>query len=219
MTMDTIETVHVSQVSTVATQLPARQLHLGCFDEPAEGWINTDITPHIWIARVPLVARVLHSMGKLSEERLQQHRRGIFRKVNYLNVERTFPYQSDSFQAIFTCHMLEHLYPPIALHCIQECHRVLRRNGILRIVIPDLDRIVANYESEAPSSFLQAIFEYGRGLEKNSHHFHYNFSSLKGALLNAGFSRVVRCAYREGACPDVRKLDKRPESLFVEAYK
>jgi len=166
-----------------------------------------------------MAARVLHLVGKMSTERLEQHRDGLFRKVDYLNVAKDFPYPSGSFRAIFTCHMLEHLYPPVAIHCIRECHRVLRRGGVLRIVIPDLDQLVSNYDPDSPSGFLQSIFEYGRGLEKNSHHWHYNYRSLNAALLNVGFSRVERCEYQVGACPDVKKMDKRPESLFVEAYK
>jgi SAM-dependent methyltransferase len=197
----------------------SKQLHLGCFDSPVDGWVNTDITPHIWITRVPLAARALHLAGRMSPERLAQHRNGIFRRVTYLNVAKKFPYQSGSFRAIFSCHMLEHLYPPVATHCIRECCRVLRHRGVLRIVIPDLDRIVSRYDPKAPESFLQSVFEYGRGLKKNSHHWHYNFCSLKTALLKAGFSRVERREFQVGDCPDVVKLDRRPESLFVEAYK
>lgn len=215
-----VATARTAATATVAAATETkRRLHLGCFDEPLDGWVNTDITPHIWVSRVPLAAEALHSIGKLSKERLTQHRNGIFKKVRYLNVSKPFPYQNASFSAVFTCHMLEHLYPPVATHCIRECHRVLAPGGVLRVVIPDLDRLIASYNSAAPNAFLQPFFEYGRGLEKNSHHWHYNFASLKSALLATGFSRVERRDYRVGQCPDVEKLDRRPESLFVEAYK
>lgn len=195
------------------------KLHLGCFDAPADGWVNTDITPHIWISRIPMAARVLHLAGKLTPERMQQHRQGIFRKLSYLDVAKKFPYPDDSFRAIFTCHMLEHLFPPVAAHCLRECHRVLCRGGVIRVVVPDLDRFVSTYDPESPDTFLQAFFEYGRGLEKNSHHWHYNHRSLKTALLETGFSRVEQCEFQVGACPDVEKIDRRPGSLFVEAFK
>jgi SAM-dependent methyltransferase len=195
------------------------RLHLGCFDRPADGWVNTDITPHIWISKVPLASHALHFAGKLSQERFDQHRNGIFRKLTYLDVSKNFPYPPESFGAIFTCHMLEHLYPPVATHCIRECHRVLNAKGVLRIAVPDLDNLVSHYNPQTPDAFLQAVFEYGRGLEKNSHHWHYNFNSLKAALLDIGFTRVERRSFRVGDCPDVEKIDRRPESLFIEAYK
>jgi hypothetical protein len=197
-----------------------KQLHLGCFDSPADGWVNTDITPHIWVSRVPLAARVLHLAGKMSSERFAQHQRGVFQKVTYLNVAHDFPYPSDSMRAIFTCHMLEHLYPPVATHCLRECLRVLCRDGVLRIAIPDLDRLVTNYDAMTPDLFLESIFQNSNGVdEKDSHHWHYNFGSLTALLLKVGFSRVVRRDFQVGDCPDVQKLDRRPESLFVEAYK
>ena len=37
-------------------------LHLGCFDRPIPGWVNTDITPHLFIARVPLLPRAMHAL-------------------------------------------------------------------------------------------------------------------------------------------------------------
>jgi hypothetical protein len=39
-------------------------------------------------------------------------------------------------------------------------------------------------------------------------------------LREAGFSEVQRCRYREGRCPDLDRLDNRPEeTLFMEAVK
>jgi SAM-dependent methyltransferase len=196
-----------------------RPLHLGCFDAPADGWINTDITPHIWVSKIPMAARALHLLGKISPERFAQHQRGVFKNIVYLNVAKNFDFPSDSFGAVFTCHMLEHLYPSTAERCVGECHRVLCHGGVLRIVVPDLDKMIAEYDASNPESFLDSIFQYGSGHVKNAHHWHYNFNSLRALLLKIGFSRVERRAYQVGDCPDIEYLDKRPESLFVEAYK
>jgi hypothetical protein len=40
-----------------------RKLHLGCFDQVLPGWVNTDITPHIFIARLPGLAVALRRAG------------------------------------------------------------------------------------------------------------------------------------------------------------
>jgi hypothetical protein len=46
----------------------------------------------------------------------------------------------------------------------------------------------------------------------------YDEISLAELLRTAGFIDVVRCAYREGATPNLDKLDNRPiESLYMEA--
>jgi SAM-dependent methyltransferase len=195
------------------------KLHLGCFDQPLAGWVNTDITPHIWVSRIPFAAKLLHSAGRIASKRLAQHQAGIFRQIQYLNLSKRFPYPSNFFGAVFTSHVLEHLYPAAAIHCLVECLRVLRPDGVLRIAVPDLDRMVREYDSADPESFLQEVFQYGVGADKNSHHWHYNYTNLRSRLLGLGFYRVERCDFRVGACPDVQTIDSRPTSLFVEALK
>lgn len=88
-----------------------KKLHLGRFDQPIEGWINTDITPHTWIARIPLAPAILRAARLLNKQRYLQHSAGVFRKVHYLNGAKRFPFPNDSFQAVFSSHMLEHRPP------------------------------------------------------------------------------------------------------------
>ena len=196
------------------------RLHLGCFDRIVSGWLNTDITPHLWIARIPLLPRLVHAAGMMSPERLEQHRRGIFRNVHYLDVRKRFPYPDSTFEAAFSSHFLEHLFPDDARHCLSEVHRVLRPGGICRIVVPDLDLIVSRYDPSTTEPFLRMIFEEPGAATKNAHHWHYNALSLTEALRQTGFREAYRCAYREGSCPDLELLDNRPEdSLYVEGIK
>ena len=97
--------------STVSKSVPdsdrdmPHKLHLGCFDRPIDGWINTDVTPHLRIARVPFLATAMRQMGLMNEERYRQHQQGIFRKVRYLNVAKPFPFSSDYFECVFSSHM------------------------------------------------------------------------------------------------------------------
>jgi SAM-dependent methyltransferase len=197
------------------------RLHLGSFDQPVPGWLNTDITPHIWISRIPGASLVLGALGVLPAQRVKQHREGVFRHIRYLDVRRRFPLESGSVEAIYTAHMLEHLYEDEAAHCLRECVRVLRPGGVMRIGVPDLDWIVAGYRPEEPREFLVRIFEVSaRRASKNVHHWHYNEVSLRHAVLAAGFSAAARCDYRNGRCPDVALLDTRPEeTLFLEAIR
>ena len=48
----------------------------------------------------------------------------------------------------------------------------------------------------------------------------YNEHSMGRLLRDAGFSEVDRCGFQQGRCPDLDKLDNRPEmSLFMEGTK
>lgn len=199
---------------------PAR-LHLGCFDCIVPGWVNTDITPHIWVARIPFAARLLFGLGRITAERYEQHRRGLFKRVRYLDATKRFPYPDESFDVVFSSHFLEHLFPDEAAFCLTETYRVLRSGGVCRVVVPDLDKIISEYSPDAPEGFLKRTFEFSdRKSIKNVHHWHYNEHSLRSLLSNIGFRLTRRCAYGEGLCPDLELLDNRPEeSLYVEAVK
>jgi predicted SAM-dependent methyltransferase len=55
------------------------------------------------------------------------------------------PYESNSFDSVYHSHILEHLTPEQGQALTQECFRVLKPGGILRVVIPDLEKIAALY--------------------------------------------------------------------------
>lgn len=197
-----------------------KNLHLGCFDQAIDGWVNTDITPHLYVARVPLAAAVLRRLGLMTRERYEQHRRGVFDGVRYLDLSKPFPYPDESFDNAFSAHVLEHLYPDQAVSCVREVGRVLRKGGVFRVTVPDLDRAVAAYDPDHPEVLLDLIYNTGQKRDKNRHHWMYSERSLRRLLIESGFSEAHRRAFGEGRCPDLARLDNRAEeSLFMEGVK
>jgi SAM-dependent methyltransferase len=198
----------------------ARLLHLGCFDRAIEGWVNTDVSPHTLIARVPGAAWVLRRLGRMTAERFEQHQRGVFAGVRHLDLTKRFRFENDTFDAAFSAHVFEHLYKRDAERCAAEVHRVLRPGGVFRVTVPDLHDAICNYDPKRPEVLLQLIYENTQPRDKNRHHWMYNEHSMRALLVAAGFSKVLRCAYREGTCPDIDRLDNRPVgTLFMEAFK
>lgn len=195
------------------------KLHLGCFDQVFPGWINTDITPHIFVARIPGLAWILYRLGFISRQRYEQHKQGVFRHVSYLDVTKRFPYPDNTFDFVYTSHLLEHLRPFQARFCVSEIYRVLKPEGIVRIAVPDLDKVVASYDPLNPEQFLESLFEASQKNPKNQHHWHYNEISLRRLLKSVGFREILRCQFQQGQCADVILLDTRPDSLFMEAVK
>ena len=161
----------------------------------------------------------MHKIGKITKQRLEEHRRGIFRKIRYLNVTKPWSYSNETFEAICSSHVLEHLPLHGAKICLAESYRCLQKGGILRISVPDLDANIRDYDPNRSMDWAITLFEANERTEKNMHHFMYNFESLKTLLKSAGFSQVIRQDYQKGLCPDLEKLDNRPGSLFVEAIK
>jgi hypothetical protein len=195
------------------------RIHFGAFNCPIEGWLNTDITPHLYLARAPLLPWILHKAGKIPPERYRDYQSGAFRKLKYLNVAKDWPFNDDTAEAIFSSHVFEHLPLHGARVCLKNAYRVLRRGGVVRIVVPNLDQCIANYSAQTAFEWACEVFEADHASGKNMHHFMYNPASMTRMMREAGFSDIQQRSYGVGRCPDIKQLDNRPESLFMEAVK
>jgi predicted SAM-dependent methyltransferase len=55
------------------------------------------------------------------------------------------PFNDNEFDVVYHSHVLEHFQKRDAISFINECYRILKPGGIIRIAIPDLEQIVNNY--------------------------------------------------------------------------
>ena len=113
---------------------------------------------------------------------------------------------------------------------LSELHRVLKRGGVLRLCLPDLEKAVAAYQRGDRDYFLVPD-EDARSLSGKfvTHILWYSYSRvmftpefIEELLLKAGFNRVDHCAFQatKSSWPEITQLDCREhESLFVEAVK
>jgi SAM-dependent methyltransferase len=205
---------------SAANGVMPRRLHLGCFDRAIDGWINTDVTPHLYLARVPLLVPATRLMRLMNEERYRQHQQGLFRKLQYLNVTKPFPFAADEFDCVYSSHMLEHIPKQFVPGVLKEIYRVLKPGAVVRTVVPDLDHFITTYDVANPDRFVSAVFQTEAHGAKNRHWWMYNGKSLCRLLSEHGFHDVTICQFQQGECPDIEKLDDREDhSLYVEAFK
>jgi len=59
-------------------------------------------------------------------------------RVQRVNLLAGFPYSDSSFEAVYSSHVLEHFDRDQGRLLLAESYRVLRKGGVLRIVVPDL---------------------------------------------------------------------------------
>jgi predicted SAM-dependent methyltransferase len=64
------------------------------------------------------------------------------------NLNFGIPFQNDSFDVVYHSHVLEHFSKKNAEVFIRECYRILKQDGILRVVIPDLEQIIIEYQKQ-----------------------------------------------------------------------
>ncbi len=65
--------------------------------------------------------------------------------VMAVNISDGLPFPPATVDACYSSHVLEHLGKHDASNLLNECMRVLKNNGTLRLVVPDLEMIVREY--------------------------------------------------------------------------
>ena len=61
------------------------------------------------------------------------------------NLIQGIPYPDASFDVVYHSHLLEHLPKTAVEPFLKECYRILRPQGVMRVVVPDLEQIVRAY--------------------------------------------------------------------------
>jgi predicted SAM-dependent methyltransferase len=83
--------------------------------------------------------------------------------VESCDFRKGIPYPDIFFDACYSSHVLEHLKPQNARNLLSECYRILKSNGIIRIVVPDLETIARTYLlslEQAEAGIVEAIPNY-----------------------------------------------------------
>lgn len=206
-------------------------LNLGCgFDNP-ENWIGLEGGASLWLIRKSpkFLLRRSYKDFNMSESMEFDEYVDKVKAVKYIHydIRKGLPFRDNSVPHIFSSHFLEHLTRKEAISLIEECYRVIRPGGIIRIVVPSLDELVADISravEEYSKGDIRSIQDYvtrkRTGFVDNfsTHKWMYNYAELEMLLKDKGFKDITECSYGEGKIPDVEKLDVRP-GLIVEAIK
>jgi predicted SAM-dependent methyltransferase len=178
-----------------------RRLQLGTGSNPYEGWLNTDVADY--------------------------KRRG---DIVYLDARKRFPLPDASFDAVFSEHVIEHLSYTEGLNCVQECHRVLRSGGRVRIATPSLQRLAQLYDGElsdvqrrylrwSVDVFVEHSDEALPGFVVNNmfhnfgHRFVYDEQTLRLALESTGFEDIREWPVGESDDPGLVNLERHMRSV------
>ena len=71
--------------------------------------------------------------------------------VRQVDILRGLPFEDVSVDACYSSHVLEHLRNYDAKRFVAEQFRVLKKGGIIRVAVPDLEKICRNYLTELDS--------------------------------------------------------------------
>ena len=200
------------------------KVNLGCGLAVTQGWINVDASLNALVASWPRTAhKLLYRLSGSNRYYSLEQYCDLLGNHMFLHhdLSHSVPLQDHTVDFFYSSHFLEHLFKRDAERLLTDCHRALKTGGIVRISIPDLAYAVSLYAREESEKMLADYFFVE---DKESflarHKYMYDFTLLKALLEKIGYSQVVRCTYQQGATPDIKLLDNRPEdSLFIEAVK
>lgn len=98
---------------------------------------------------------------------------------------------------IYACHVLEHFNRNNIRDVLLEWNRVLRPGGMLRIAVPDFEKIVQVYLKNQNLESLLGLLYGGQTYQYNFHFQSYDFQRLETLLLNSGYSDLKRYNWRD----------------------
>lgn len=165
--------------------------------------------------------------------------------VMIMDATAPYPFGAESFQYVFSEHMIEHVSYEDGGRMLRECHRSLRLGGVIRVTTPDLATVAGLYGrslSETQERYLtwfaetflpntqprSAAAAINAHFRMWGHQFLYDEHTLSDSLRAAGFRSVVRTRLGESAHAPLRgieNVDRYPpglldfESVALEATK
>jgi ubiquinone/menaquinone biosynthesis C-methylase UbiE len=148
-------------------------LHIGCGRIASPEFINVDAQPY------PHVHLVTDDIANLPQ------------------------WDDGTVDMIYMSHILEHIQTTRLKAVLEEMNRLLKVGGILRLSVPDFDRLIEVYR--AAHKDLDVIHQMLMGGQDSSYNIHYcafNRKSLSRLLLGAGFREVrawdpATCGYHD----------------------
>jgi SAM-dependent methyltransferase len=185
-------------------------LNIGCGYAAPEKWTNVDSSPTARLEKLPIVGGIL---GKLSgnAQRFPD-------AVRYGNIITGGIFADNSVTAIYASHVLEHLALADMRSALANLYRMLRPDGTIRVIVPDLAARAEAYvvrakagDEDAAEAFMRGCYlgRETRGLIGNirsvfcgsDHLWMWDEASMRRELERAGFVDIRRASFGDSGDP------------------
>lgn len=206
------------------------RVNLGCGLNAPDGWINIDRSISLTLDRLAPLKSLLYRIGLLQDEHMVDWPRNIRR----IDARKGLPFARGSVAAIYSSHMLEHLYLDEARDVMRECRRILHGGGRIRLALPDAEVWARRLLEGGGDGTTDPGLEFNKQLKAypfqpptlrdrlldlvraSPHRWQPTSSLVKTLLLEAGFSDVTEQEFLRGDFPDLASVEHRSESLFIQ---
>lgn len=216
------------------TQNAEIYLHIGCGITVSDQWLNMDTSPTLRLSKIPIVGSMIGSLLKAPKWP---------QSVQCGNIVKGLSLPRGSCSLIFASHVLEHLGLQDFHKALEHLHFYLRPNGILRIIVPDLECYLKIYDEQlrdkklVPQAACQFMINSHLGcsgsrsgifrrlreaLANSRHQWLWDFYSLSDALVQHGFAKIRRSRFGDGSHPLFKLVEEEhrfKNAICLEATK
>ncbi len=210
------------------------KLHLGCGPVAPSTWLNVDGS---WNARLQHYPRARAVLDRLSLLPKPQADLRWASDIVIHDLRKPMPWDAGQFEAVYASHVLEHLTWDHARRLLQECLRVLSPGGVCRIVVPDLEFLIGQYQARSvepnPGFFPEGVIVlnadafvlnlgfaspvaraggvpiriYEKVFDFHHHKWMYDQESLMARMSAAGFVDVRRHDFNDSRIPGIHEVE------------
>jgi SAM-dependent methyltransferase len=139
-----MKSLHKQTTTVIESSSGLTLLNLGCGKKAHQEWNNLDSSVSIRIAQNKVVKSLLTRFGFLHGDRLKSINE-LPESILRRDLSKGIPYANNTFDMVYHSHLLEHLSLSAASVFLEECKRVLKPKGIIRIVVPDFEKLCNDY--------------------------------------------------------------------------
>jgi ubiquinone/menaquinone biosynthesis C-methylase UbiE len=112
-------------------------------------------------------------------------------------------FDDNSIDLIYASHILEHITRVEYTDVLTKWYNLLKSDGILRIAVPDIEKVFQHYQNNGDLRQLRGFLWGGQSHGFNYHYCGWDFKTLEEDLLKIGFSEIKRYEWRETEHSDI----------------
>ena len=150
-------------------------------------------------------------------------------RIRFLDATMPFPYEEETFKYIFCEHMFEHVPYVGGRNMLNECYRVLKPGGVLRMTMPTLNFLVniyLNKEEQDNKEYIEWAFKKFVWGERKpeikgskvcfvinnfyrnwGHRMLYDEDTVIEMLENAGFKEIKKVSNTDSEYPELKNVN------------
>jgi len=154
-----------------------------------------------------------------------------FWNAKYLvaDIRKKLFFKEQTFKGVYSSHTIEHLKPNDSLNLLKEIYRILLWGGIVRIVVPDIEKYCKFYlkkkflyTNNFRSNYKKGYIAMWNVFQNNHHLSCYDHECLEMFLKKAGFKNIKKLKYGLSQNKFLSRMDKFSRSwnsLYIEGTK